>query len=283
MSPSSLPKPALSLSSSLSLTSSCVALRPSAAAEEACVDEAFFEPWRRSGRAETAVVEEAKRLTVLSFFFPLEEEVERKEKKKPPSFRCRSRIFLFAIPPPSPPSLRINEPGPGEQHARPARLEEGRCILLSFFLLVVEKEERKRGEREMSTSGQPPSSSMVGCFFYFALERPPCPGTRLLCASAGKRDACSNQAALRFEPRPRTHLERRGGLSPLHRRRCGGGHERRRRRRRRRRGEAARGHGFLGVPSGLLRVVGGGAVVALEASPVHSRRGRERRRERKRV
>ena len=54
-----------------SLTSSCVALSPSAAADEACVDEAFFDdgdaPWlRRSGRAEAAVVEE-KRLHFLFF------------------------------------------------------------------------------------------------------------------------------------------------------------------------------------------------------------------------
>ena len=62
------------------LTSSCVALSPSAAAEEACVDEAFFDDealWlRRSGRAEAAVVEE-KRLRLRIFFFTLEE-VEKK-------------------------------------------------------------------------------------------------------------------------------------------------------------------------------------------------------------
>ena len=63
-----------------SLTSSCVALSPSAAADEACVDEAFFDdgdaPWlRRSGRAEAAVVEEKRLLFLLDIFFSLEEEV----------------------------------------------------------------------------------------------------------------------------------------------------------------------------------------------------------------
>lgn len=127
------------------LTSSCVALSPSAAAEEACVDEAFFDDealWlRRSGRAEAAVVEE-KRLRLRIFFLRW-----RRSKK---SSCCRplereSPLKCSSVPS----SFLFNAPGPGEESTRPARLEEGgRRVLFSRKREIENKRMKRKCQRE---------------------------------------------------------------------------------------------------------------------------------------
>lgn len=173
------------------LTSSCVALSPSAAAEEACVDEAFFDDealWlRRSGRAEAAVVEE-KRLRLRIFFLRW-----RRSKK---SSCCRplereSPLKCSSVPS----SFLFNAPGPGEESTRPARLEEGgRRVLFSRKREIENK--RKENVRESKRSGQPAAVVIDGRRRRaFAFSASPLTAMQLLFASPSMQARCRSDAS----------------------------------------------------------------------------------------